>query len=58
MPGLQTPKKSTMKTDRQAQAWAVAILREDFKKTWREIEQRMGFSQCKARYLYKLIKPL
>jgi hypothetical protein len=58
MPGLQTPKKYTMKTDRQAQAWAVAILREDFKQTWREIEGRMGFSQCKARYLYKLIKPL
>jgi predicted transcriptional regulator len=56
MPGLQTPKKSTMKTDRQAQAWAVAILREDFKKTWREIEERMGCSEWKARYLYSRIK--
>ena len=56
MPGLQTQKKSTMKTDRQAQAWAVAILREDYHHCWRLIAERMGCSEWKARYLYSRIK--
>lgn len=36
--------------------WAIAILREDFRYTWRQIAERMECSEWKVRYLYLRIK--
>ena len=60
MPGLPMQRRYTMKnlTDKQALCWAIAILRDDMRHTWREIAQRMQFSECKVRHLYTQTKPL
>jgi hypothetical protein len=53
-------KRYTMKnlTDKQALCWAIAILRDDMRCTWRQIAQRMHCSECKVRHLYTQTKPL
>ena len=53
-------RKYTVKnlTDKQALCWAIAILRDDMRCTWRQIAQRMQFSECKVRHLYTQTKPL
>ena len=60
MPGLPMQRKCTVKnlTDKQALCWAIAILRDDMRCTWRQIAQRMQFSECKVRHLYTQTKPL
>jgi hypothetical protein len=60
MPGLPMQRNFIVKnlTDKQALCWAIAILRDDMRYTWRQIAQRMHCSECKVRHLYTQTKPL
>lgn len=44
--------KTSFNKNTVAKIWAVAVLREDFQKTYRDIGLRMSLSEGTVRYLY------
>lgn len=45
-----------MKNSNYDLMWAIAILRDDMQKCWREITSIMGYSMWKCRHLYSQVK--